>query len=959
MKKRRSLALAILVALLLGGGVAWWKLRGGGGKRAEVAAGDDPWAGDDTEAKRAILARKHAARGNAPADTRPATLAGRVTREADGSGVAGAVVSVTVREFGGSLFATAGGGRSVVVVADASGAWTATGVTPGPHVVSAAAADLLPATLSVDVAPGSTRTGIDLALAAGGAAVTGTVSDIGGGGIGQARVTARPYGIAALDSSDELVAITRDDGTYRLQLPDGSWHATVTHDEYASATREFELRGHPATLDFQLTPGGVIRGVVVAKDTGKPVPGTRVSVSGGHGDDNDGDLGGLGGTPTDDTGAFTLRGLASGSLSLRASGRGYASADPTVVDVAIGEELDGVRVVVDRAYTISGFVVRDGKNGEGIPGVRVGVFSIAKETGMFAQQPSADDGYFEILGVRPASYMIAALGEGVMLEIGRPVAVVDRDLTDVLVTMKTGATLSGKVTPPAVASLSLEIDPTKVGLGNMFDVAKAALVHGASDATGAFALKSAPPGTFTLVAQTTDGSTGKLPVTITTADQTGLVIALEARGSISGRVVDPGGAAVAGVTVQAQSVGGGFRMDMDSGPNHAVTAADGSYEVSGLDPGDISLTVEDEDGPLAWAEPIGGNKQDSRDSPVRKKLDGAEELTGVTLAVEARDGVIRGLVLDASGKPAPDVWITARSTQSPWMREINARTEESKAQAQAAEDKTDDKTDGKSEGKTEVKIEVKAETGDDAKDEGGEAFEMWGRGKSALTDEGGRFTITKLRRGTYSVVAEPSKGGTRAQKNGVKTGDTVTLTLERLGSLAGAVTRNGAPVADYEIQCRGPSGDPRRHVTASDGAYTIERLAPGTYHCDVQAADGTASGSASVSTGGARLDLTLVGWASVTGIVVDKDGKPLAGLKVAVSVGDRDDGGAFAELITGGGPTTDDTGRFEVGRLAAGKGELLVFDVGQMAPVVSQQVELAGGERKDLGTLTASAPDPR
>jgi hypothetical protein len=940
--KRRAVAFAVVLLLLLGGGVAWWKLRGGGGgTRAEVAAGDDPWGGDDSEARRALLARKHAARGNAPADTRPATLEGRVTRKADGSAVPGAVVSVTVREFGGSLFATAGGGRSVVVVADASGAWTATGVTPGPHVVSAAAADLLPATIAVDVAPGSTRRGLDLALDAGGAAVTGTVTDIGGGGIAQARVTARPYGLAALDSSDEFVAVTKDDGTYRLQLPDGSWHAAVTHDDYADATRSFELRGRPVTLDFQLTPGGVVRGVVVARDTGTPVPGARVTASGGHGRDDD-DMAGLGGVPADDTGAFTLRGLASGSLSLRASGRGYASSDPTVVDVAIGEEVSGVRVVVDRAYTISGFVVRDGKNGEGIPGVRVGVFSIAKETGMFAHQPSADDGYFEILGVRPASYMIAALGEGVMLEIGKPVAVVDRDLTDVLVTMKTGATLSGKVTPPAVARLSLEIDPSKVGLGNMFDVAKAALVHGASDATGAFALKSAPPGTFTLVAQTADGSTGKLPVTITTADQTGLVVTLEARGSISGRVVDPGGGAVAGVTVQAQSVGGGFRMDMDSGPSSAVTAADGSYKVAGLDPGDISLTVEDEDGPLAWAEPIGGKNQDDRDAPVRKQLDGAAELTGVTLAVEARDGVIRGLVLDASGKPAPDVWITARSTQSPWMRAVEARTEESKAQAAAAE------------GKTEVKVEVKTE---DTEDQGGEAFEMWGRGKTALTDEAGRFTISKLRRGTYNVVAEAAKGGTRAQKSGVKTGDTVTLRLERLGSLAGAVTRSGAPVTDYDIQCRGPSGESRRHVTAADGAYTIERLAPGTYRCDVSAGEGTASGSTSVSTGGARLDLTLVGWASVTGVVVGKDGQPMVGLKVAVQVGDSDDGAAFAELITGGGPTTDETGRFEVPRLAAGKGELLVFDLGQMAPVVSQQVQLTGGQRLDLGTLTASPPD--
>jgi hypothetical protein len=190
--RRRSIALVVVLIMLAGGGLAFWKLRGGDGERAAVAAGDDPWAGTDTEAQRALLARKHAARGDAPADTRPATLSGRVTRKADGSGVAGAVIAVTVREFGGALFATAGGGRAIIVVADATGAWTATDVTPGPHVVSAAAADLLPATVSVDVAPAEQRRGIELVLEAGGATVSGVVTDIGGGGIEQARVTARP-----------------------------------------------------------------------------------------------------------------------------------------------------------------------------------------------------------------------------------------------------------------------------------------------------------------------------------------------------------------------------------------------------------------------------------------------------------------------------------------------------------------------------------------------------------------------------------------------------------------------------------------------------------------------------------------------------------------------------------------------------------------------------------------------
>ncbi len=932
--------------MLVAGGAAWWKLRGDGPRKAVIAAGDDPWAGTDEEATKALIARKRAARGDAPADATPASLSGRVTRKADGSGVAGAVVTISVREFGGALFATLTGGSSIVVVADGGGAWTATDVSPGRHVVTAAAAGLLPGSVDLVVAPREARRGVDLALAAGGAEVSGMVSDIGGGAIAAARVTVRPYGLSALDSSAAYVAVTGDDGRYAMTLPEGSWHAKVTQDDYTDGDRAFELRAESLTLDFSLTPGGSIRGQVVARDSGKPVAGARVTVSGGHGRDDD-DLGGLGGVETDDDGNFVLRGLASGALALRATGRGYASAEPTGVDLAIGEEVTGVKVMVDRAYTISGFVVRDGTAGEGVGGVRVGVFSIAKETGMFAQHPSAADGFFEITGVRPASYMIAALGEGVMLEIGRPIAVVDRDLTDVLVTMKTGATLSGKVTPAAVAKLSLEIDPAKIGIGNMFDVAKAALVHGQSDATGAFTMHSAPPGAFKLVAQTGDGRTGSIEVTITTADQTGLVIPLEARGSISGRVVDPGGAAVAGVTVEASGSGGGLRLAMGGGASETITARDGSFRVGGLDPGTVMLSVSDEDGPLEWADAA---HKDAPGVPIAHTIDGAEDVTGVTLTVEARDGVIRGIVLGTDRAPMPDVWISARSSESPWAARMRAAGAEAEPKQGAGGDSG------------EVTVEVR--TGDDPSggdgEPGGGDGDGWGgnRAHTALTGPDGRFTIARLRRGTYSVVAEPAKGGTRAQQRGVKTGDTVTLVLEKMGSLAGVVTQGGTPVATYDLVCRGPGGNHRRHVAAADGAYSFDRLPPGKYTCDATSGDGSTSGTVTVASAPARLDLALAGWGSVTGVIVDAQGKPLAGIKVLA--GDEDDmGEAFTELMSGGGPTTDAAGRFEIGRLSGGKGQLIAFSAASgMTPLVEKEFELVAGQRLDLGTLTATAGAP-
>ena len=49
----------------------------------------------------------------------------------------------------------------------------------------------------------------------------------------------------------------------------------------------------------------------------------------------------------------------------------------------------------------------------------------------------------------------------------------------------------------------------------------------------------------------------------------------------------------------------------------------------------------------------------------RSTLAKAEQKTGVTLTVEARDGVIRGIVIGADKKPVADAWVTAHVEAAP------------------------------------------------------------------------------------------------------------------------------------------------------------------------------------------------------------------------------------------------------------------------------------------------------
>ncbi|MEO7097176.1 MAG: carboxypeptidase regulatory-like domain-containing protein, partial [Polyangiales bacterium] len=779
----------------------------------------------------------------------------------------------------------------------AQGTWTATNVPPGRYSISATAKGLLPASLDkLVVAEGESKTGIDLALEAGGMRVSGTVTDVGGGPVPGARITVSKESSSPLEKS-ELIAMAGPDGKYEITLADGDYEANVSHEDYTHASRNFSVAGQPLTVDFVVSPGGSIRGVVVTRE-GKPLAGALVLAEGrrGHGDSN---------MRADDKGEFTLHSLGSGAISIKAAGRGYASQAATVVELGIGEQVEGVRVIVDRAFSISGTVVDSGSN-KGIPGVRLGAFSIGTGQVAVAPDPSAADGAFEIVGVRPASYMMFAIGEGTMPEIGKSVEVVDKDITDLLIEMGVGVTVSGRVEPGAVAAISVE--PTQVGIGNIFEALKAMLVLGESDPTGAFVLHHVPPGSFKLRAKVTDGRTGTTPLLVGTADMTGVIVKLETRGSIAGRVVDTNNAPVARVHVSASAKldkdKGNFQLEMSGNGNRgSLTAADGTFRIVGLDEGVHEIEVSDDQGEIPCA------KCKSPKEPVEVTLAVAEVKTGVVLTVEARDGVIKGIVVDKEKKPVADVWISA-----------------------VVEREGEDKL-------AEYR-EMMAES----------------RGRApTLTADDGRFTFKDLRRGDYTLTAETAKGTARAKLTHVKLGSSVTLALAPLGTLTGKVTINGAPATSFLMSCEPMGGEPRQFTSAA-GTYELERIPPGHVKCSANGDAGRGSGELEVPAGPATLDIKLAPWATITGTVVSVlTGQPIQGLKMIAS-GDHDES-SIAEVLTGKGPTSDSAGRFTISKVAPGKGALAVMpkDAG-FVELAHRDYDVAPGQRLDLGTIKVAPP---
>jgi hypothetical protein len=882
---RKLIPVAVVLVAIVAAIV--WKMRGGGG---ETATG----AGSGSAIAIPIGPRPAAA---------PAALSGHVTK-AGGGAIAGATVSVVradvdMKSFGGG---GAGGDASLVVVTtDASGAWTADKVAPGRYAIAASAPGFLPGRHDpVALVAGEQRGGIDLQLAPGGTVVRGTVGDVGGGGIPGARVSARVDKMdlgAAFAREAPFVTLADGRGKYELALPDGAFRLTASHDDYTSKSRAIEVRGKPLVVDFTLVPGATIHGQVIARDTGKPVPAALVEVTGG----GRRRAFSYPGATADDEGKFVLRHLSSGTVSLSAVGYGYASREPTELAVGIGEEVDGVRVMVEHALSISGRVVKKGTK-DGIPGVMVGCGSFSSGTGAAAMEPTDKDGNFLIAGIKPGSYMVFALGEDTMPELKQGVDVTDKDVTGVIVEVAMGATLSGRVDPASKASIGLVLEGD-IGIGNLMEIMRSAFVHAETDATGAFTLKHVPAGSFTIAATTDEGPAGKLPVVVTEADQKGLVVTLETRASISGRVIDTNHAPVAGTRVTARRTEDKNPMAtaMSMMKSGATTGDDGAFKIVGLEAGKYIVTARDDGDYAAFFKT---NKKP--DDPI--ELAPGAERTGVVITVEAKDGVIRGTVIGSDNKPAADAWVTARRED----KDIPAKFSE---------------------------------------------FAMYSASEPVLTNADGKFVIDKLRKGTYTVTADGPRGGSRGEKAGVATGDNITITLAPLGTLSGHLRARAAPITAYDITCRGPAGRVDRHVETQDGAYSLEHLAPGHYDCSAEADAGTANGQTEVPTGTATLELSLVPWASLAGTVVNVlTGAPIAGL-VPVATSANDSGKSMAQALFGNGPVTDPTGKFTIDRVGAGSGSLAVFAKTDITkPLATKPFTAVDGQQVDLGTIKVIPP---
>lgn len=928
---RRKLAIAAVV-LVLGGILAYvlWP------------SGTDSATGPKSGAAEASRAGKgQAGTRTGPIDRTPARVSG-VVLDDRGAPIAGAVVSIAQRSLSRGERAVPGAAPEPIAVRTGSdGRFEVADLIPGRYTVAASARTFVPGFIDpLALAPGESRDDLELRLTRGGHLLRGTVNDIGGGGVSGALVRATNMSEGDLFTFFRAPAtgITDADGRYELSLGNGAYMVEVTHIDYVSDQRLTEMRDADRTEDFDLVPGGIVMGQVRSRATDEPVAGATVTFTRSSRGDQRGsgmfNLSGMGlsGATTDAQGRFMLRGLSSGGIEIRAFGAGFATPAPTEVELGIGETIDSVIVYVDRAFSITGYVVEKEDRTKGIDGVLVGAFNFG---GAFhvARESSAEDGYFEIHGIQNGSYIVGAAGQGRMINVmGQNVVIENADLKDVYVELERGATLSGRVDPPTAAMLTLEMDEEDIGIGNMTQMFASAGVRARAAEDGTFTLRGVPAGAFSLVARADDGGEGKLAITVTDQEQRDLVVTLDARSHIAGTVVDATGASVTGVSVHASPRQPGkraFSMSGDWFGAGGATGDDGRFRVVGLEPGGYDVSVRDGKGDLAWAD---ADHAAAPNQPIEVTIEGTRPVENLRLVVESRNQVIEGIVVGPGGAPVADAWVTGfRAESKPRVGPVGV----------SGGDEAD-------------------EGDDDDDDDDGERRNRrrrWREGeRPVLTDESGRFTITGLRAGTYDLEAEGLKGSARGDVEGVRAGARdAHIRLASLAGISGIVTSLGEPVTNYVIEADGPTHR-RTNVVDSEGRYRITRLDPGTYSLSVIADDGRGGEKVKVAANQtAEQNLQLIAYGSVRGVVVDAmTGEPIDDMTVfAFSQQGSDVEGLAMSFFSGDGPRTDAEGKFRVGRLGAGKGTFVVMDgdAGGFEMIAQKEFDLGAGQDLDLGEI--------
>lgn len=243
----------------------------------------------------------------------------------------------------------------------------------------------------------------------------------------------------------------------------------------------------------------------------------------------------------------------------------------------------------------------------------------------------------------------------------------------------------------------------------------------------------------------------------------------------------------------------------------------------------------------------------------------------------------------------------------------------------------------------------------------------------AVSDAGGRFVIEPLALGDYFVQAT-CDGWSEAHVQQVAANkDDLVIEMRVQGSVAGIVVdeETGAAIPEFTLtfqqqaKGRGPieqKRDLRFHD--SGGRFEVGGLDPGSFVIEGSAVGYATSSSESFTvergqrTGGIRVALNRGG--TVTGRIVDRDGKPVRNALVSLRENGTQDNQVleiFSQMGARGTGLpkmrTKDDGRFEIALIVPDTYQVAVKH-NQFAQLTLDDVVIRKGERNDVGDLVVT-----
>ncbi len=738
----------------------------------------------------------------------------------------------------------------------AEGRYHIDGLVPGRYLIAAHAEGFVstfhlhgefagrPVT-TLTLAPRADLGDIDIRMLGAAVAMEGRVEDLAGGVIADARVIGWPRQGRTRLGEAQAMTMSDDEGKFRIWVAPGETHLNATAEGYVRRGHTFTAPSTGTVL--RLMPESVVEGVVL-DEAGAPLAGVAVEVQA------DFELPTQRVVRSDEAGRFRIPGLMPGRVGLVARGpHSFGRLAAVALDFGATVQVE-IRSVA--ATTLEARIVTDDDPARPCPAGWAELRDARQHNRINASSDA--EGRLRFEGLLPGRYTVSPGCRGHFVDTPPPpiTVVAGQDPAPQTWTVQAGTTLVGRIVDaqgePATGYSARAIRRPKAGGPQQFVAEEA-------DASGAFELHGLRAGEFELSASPGHRAPVGEAIEVTLprpANAEPVELRLPAMGRVHGRVIDVDGRAVANVEVRVS----GERISS----GHALTDAEGNYALDELQTGPLVLTLNQDRAPLFA---VGSTAEDARPAREQIRLASGDDLE-VNFQIGSTQGWIRGRVLDSTGAPVPNAFVSAFSMGGGAAAKAMLRSR----------------------------------------------YAGW-RLEPVLTDASGEFALEGLPDGLYALRAYDRQGADVVLES-VELGSQVEIEMPLPASIAGrVVVEGGTPPAQFALSVTSQEAGIgfQSMFHAPDGRFEIDRLPPGTYTLELSSAEGDASVRELELAPGEKLDdieLKLAGKLRLTGRFVDDEtGKAIEGLTVAVQRH-----GHLRMTTSGDDPkmTSDASGRWEV-----------------------------------------------